>query len=202
MNKKLTGILLCLLLISVGAKAQNGADKMLKALQDKFKSIENISAVFVQTGNGKVNLSGKFFYDKDNKMRLEFKNLLIVTDGKTSWSYNKRENKVIISSYNPNDPSYFSLRQIIDVYPSKCNVTSEEDNGKDVLVLTPNKPGLNFSKAKIWIDSENLISKVLLTEQSGLPVQVDFSNYKVNVKLSRSTFTFTPPKGSKVIDLR
>ena len=200
--KKFTSIGLCILLLAGTAYAQNSAGKMLKALQDKFKSIENISAGFVQAENGRVTLSGKFYYEKGNKMRLELKNLLIITDGETSWNYNKRENKVIISSYNPDDPSYFSLKQIIEEYPSKCTVSTDKENGSEVLVLTPNKSGLNFTTAKIWVNSENLISRILLTEQNNALIQVSFSNYKINSFLSRSTFTFTPPKGSKVIDLR
>ena len=191
-----------MLLLTASAFAQSSADKLLKALQDKFKSAKNVSADFVQATNGKVTLTGKFFYEKENKLRLEFKNLLLVTDGKTSWNYNKRENKVIISSYNPDDPSYFSLKQIIEGYPSKCDVSLENDNGSNVLVLTPNKPGLNFKTAKIWINSESLISKIILTDQNDALIQVSFSNYKINSSISKTFFTFTPPKGSKVIDLR
>ncbi len=202
MIKKFSTIGICFLLMAATVYAQNSTDEMLKKLQDKFNSIENISADFVQTENGKITLSGRFFYAKDNKMRIEMKNLIIVTDGKTSWSYNKRMNKVIISSYNPNDPSYFSPKQIIEEYPSKCNISTEKDNGSDVLVLTPDKPGVNFKSAKIWISSENLILKILLAGQNDAVVQVNFSNYKVNSKLGKSTFIFTPPKGSKVIDLR
>ena len=200
--KKIIEIGLSLFLLAVSVNAQNSADKVLRVLQDKFKSAKNISADFVQTTNGKVNLTGKFYYEKDNKLRLEFKNLLIVTDGQTSWNYNKRENKVIISSYNPDDPSYFSLKQIIEGYPSKCDVSLSKDNGSDVLVLTPNKPGLNFKTAKIWLNPDNLISKIMLTDQNNALVQVNFSNYKLDSSLNKSTFIFTPPKGSKVIDLR
>lgn len=200
--KKLYFIALSALFIITWASAQNNGDKLLKALQGKYKTIKDVSADFVQSTNGTVTLSGKFLYEKDNKLKIDLKNILIVTDGETSWNYNKKENKVIISSYNPDDPSYFSLKQIIEVYPSKCDVSSEKENGSDVLVLTPNKPGLNFKTARIYMNSEDLISKITLTDQNDRLVRVDFSNYKLNIKLSKTTFTFIPPKGSKVIDLR
>jgi len=190
------------LFIFASAYAQNNADNLLNKLQNKFKTIKDVSADFAQSTNGKVTLEGTFLYEKDNRLRIELKNILIVTDGETSWNYNKRENKVIISSYNPDDPSYFSLKQIIDVYPSKCNLSSAKENGNDVLILTPNKASLNFKMAKIYINSEDLLSKIILTDLNDKLVQVSFSNYKLNGKPGKSAFTFTPPKGSKVIDLR
>ncbi len=182
--------------------SQNSGEQLLKTLQNKFNSISNLSANFQQTVNGKVNLAGVFFYDRQNKLRLELKNLTVVSDGVTSWSYNKKQNKVIISSYDPNDHSIISLKNIIDDYPSKCSVSGGEENGNNILILKPDKPGLNFKIAKIYVNSVNLIQKIILTDDNDVQVQIEFSNYKLNQKLNNSVFTFTPPKGSKVIDLR
>jgi outer membrane lipoprotein carrier protein len=135
-------------------------------------------------------------------MRLELKSLIIVTDGKTNWSYNKKDKKVVISNYDPSDPSIISLERIIKDYPSSCKVTTEKEGSTDVINLSPNKRGLNFKNAKIHINSENLIEKINMVDQNNNQVQIEFSNYQLNKDLGASTFTFTPPKGSKVIDLR
>lgn len=177
-------------------------NQKLKILQNKFNSFDNISADFVESANGKENLSGKFYYQRENKLRLEFKNITIVSDGTNTWNYNKREKKLIISSYDDNDPSLLSIKNIVDIYPSKCKVESETDGNLDVLIFLPKENGLPFSSVKLWLNDQNLISKMIIIDNSGHTIQVDFSNYKLDEKLPNSLFKINPPKGSKIIDLR
>ncbi|MCL5030318.1 MAG: outer membrane lipoprotein carrier protein LolA [Bacteroidetes bacterium] len=200
--KRIIFFLTGLLFISSTSFSQNNSNMLLKSLQNKFNSINDLSADFKQSTNGRINLVGKFFYKKENDLRLELRNLMIVSDGTTNWSYNKKENKVIISNYDPSDPSIISLKRIIEDYPAKCEVSDEKENGNNVLVLKPGKPGMNFKIAKIFINSSDLVQKIILTDQNDALIQIEFSNYKLNQKLNNSTFTFIPPKGSKVIDLR
>jgi len=194
-------IFVLFLLVSSLTLAENG-EQLAKQLQNKFNSISYLTADFRQTTNGKVTLAGKFFYGKGNKMRLDLKNLTIVSDGKTSWSYNKKEKKVVISNYDPTDPSIISLEKIINDYPSRCKLTLEKNSGVNVLNLTPNKTGLSFKNAKIFINTEELIDKIELTDQDNSLIVIEFSNYQLDKNINNSTFAFTPPKGSKVIDLR
>ena len=200
--KRIIFLLTGLFVFSVPTFSQSGGGQLLKTLQNKFNSINDLSADFKQSANGKINLSGKFYYKKENDLRLELKNLMIVSDGTTNWSYNKKENKLIISNYDPSDPSMISLKRIIDEYPTKCTVTDEMENGNNVLVLKPGKPGMNFKIAKLYINSEDLVQKIIMTDQNDALIKIEFTNYKLNQKLNNSTFTFIPPKGSKVIDLR
>ncbi len=200
--KKTTIIITFLFVFISSLFALESGEELVKLLQNKFNTISDLSADFHQTSNGKVTLAGKIFYAKVNKMRLELKSLTIVSDGKTNWSYNKKEKKVIISNYDPDDPSIISLKKIINDYPSHCTLTIEKDGNTNILNLIPSKSKLSFKNAKIYISSDNLIQKINLTDQNNNRVQIEFSNYELNKDISTSTFTFTPPKGSKVIDLR
>jgi chaperone LolA len=200
--KKTSIIITLLFLLTSSLPAAESGEQLVKALQGKLSSISDLSADFRQTSNGKVTLAGKFFYGKGNRMKLELRNLTIISDGKTSWSYNKREKKVIVSNYDPTDPSIISLENIINNYPSKCKMTSDKEGETNILNLIPNKSGSSFKNAKIYISPDNLILKINLTDQNNNNVQIEFSNYQLNKNLNTSTFTFTAPKGSKVIDLR
>src|SRR5512139_3625561 len=80
--------------------AQSEAQELLKKIQDKFDSITDLSAKITQLVNGKTNLKGKAFYKKANNLRFEFENMVIVSDGETSWNFNKKQNKVIITNYD------------------------------------------------------------------------------------------------------
>ena len=199
--KSHTKFLIIIFFSFISIKAQD--THLLKKLQENFNSLKDFSADLVQLNNGKINLEGKIFFKKENNLRLELKNLIIVSDGKTNWNYNKRLKKVIISNYDENDPSVLSLKRIIFDYPSKCEVSEDTKNGENILILKPKiNSGINAELVKIWLNREYDISKVLVNESAGNSIEVRFSNYKINAEIPDSKFSFTPPQGTKVIDLR
>ena len=183
--------------------ADDAGEKLLKNLRDKFDKVTNLSAEFKQTTNGKALLNGKFLFKKEDKFRIELKNSTLVSDGTTNWSYNSKEHKVIISSSNGSNASPFSLRKIVNEYPKECSVGSEIIDGKEILILTPNQSSeIGYSLVKIWINKENLIERIVLNDKAGNSIQIDFSKYKINQKMDDDKFVFSPPEGSKIIDLR
>ena len=184
------------------AFSQNNADKVVKELQSKFDKIKDLSVEFTQLDNGKSKLSGMLFIKKENKLRINTKNLIIVSDGKTSWSYNKKENKVIISSYDENEPSVFSMRELVYDLPAESDIEISNDNGQRVLKLTPNSYEYNFNNVSIWLSEDSLINKVILKDAAMGKVEVKFYNYNLNQNLIDSEFSFTPPEGSRIIDIR
>ena len=176
---------------------------LLNNLQVKFRTINDLSADFVQYTNSQKNLAGKFFYKKENKLRLELKDLLILTDGTTNWNYNKKQKKVIISDFDENDPSAVSLEKIIIDYPSRCVVTESKEAGVPVIELKPETgSGINAQLIKIWMNNEHFVQKVLVKSDSGSDLEFRFTGCKINPGLADSDFTFNPPKGIKIIDLR
>ena len=196
-------IIFILLLSAINFNLDSSGDKLLKQLQDQFDQITDISAEFQQSTNRKADVKGKLFFKKEDKFRIEFKNSILVSDGNTNWSYNQKENKLIISQNEEGSASPFSLSKVVYDYPKECTITSEDDNGKEVLVLTPNKDSaIGYSQIKIWVSEANLINRILLKDKADNLIQIDFFKNKVNRKISDDMFNFTPPEGSKVIDLR
>lgn len=182
--------------------AQDDAKVVLKNIQDKFNSISDLSADITQLVNSKVNLKGKVYYKKENHLRFEFKNILIVSDGETSWNYNEQQNKVIITNYDTEGNKIFSIRQIIYEYPDDCELSTYEIEGEKVLQLIPKDNSLSFNSVKLFITDDNLISKVLIDDPSTGLIQIDLSNFQINKNLPDSYFSFFPPEGSEILDLR
>jgi outer membrane lipoprotein-sorting protein len=182
--------------------SQNDADKVMKELQSKFDTIKDLSVEFTQSANGKSKLAGMLFIKKENKLRIDTRHLFIVSDGKTSWSYNKKENKVIISSYDENDPGVFSINELVYGLPAESEIELSNDNGQNVLKLTPNSYEYNFDNVRLWLSEDNLINKVELNDAAMGKIEVKFSNYQLNQNLIDSEFSFTPPEGSRIIDIR
>jgi outer membrane lipoprotein carrier protein len=192
---------LTFLFLSITSFEGDKEEKILKALQNKFETINDFIVDVVQKSGGKEILSGKLSYKKENRFHLDLKNSLIVSDGSTTWNYNKKENKVIINNVDETNPTYFSFNSIVYTYPSQCTLASEE-NGEILVLIPEENSDLYFSKAKLWISKDNLISKIILEGIAAENVEVIFSDYKLNQSLTDSKFKFTPPEGSTIIDLR
>jgi len=182
--------------------AQDNAQEVLENIQAKFNTINDLSAELTQSVNGNVNLKGKIFYKKENQLRFEFKNILIVSDGETSWSYNQKDNKVIITDYDNEGNKILSIRKIIFEYPESCDISTFESEGQKVLKLIPNDDTFSFNSVQLFIDSDNLITKALIDDPATGKNEIVLSKYQLNKNLPDSFFQFSPPEGSQVIDLR
>lgn len=178
------------------------AESVLKSLQSKFDSITDLSADVTQKSNGKSSLSGKLFFKKENNLRLELGNQTIIADGTTSWNYNKKDKKVIISNYDENGAGLLSINYLVYDYPKNCDLSLSSEGSKTVLILKPKSKKNSLGEVKLVISKDNLIEKTYITNQSAGAMEVNFSNYKLNQNLSDSKFTFTAPEGTTVVDIR
>jgi outer membrane lipoprotein carrier protein len=196
-EKMIKLFLLMILSLSINIPAQD-AEQRLKDLQNKFEEINDLTVDIVQKSGGAEVLSGKLSFKKENKFYLDLKNNLIISDGNNIWNYNKKENKVIINIVDESDPSYFSFNTFVYEYPSQCDLSLKDGD----IILTP-KPDseLNFMNARLILNEENLVEKVLI-KGAGADIEISFSNYQLNQKTADTKFKFIPPEGSSVIDLR
>lgn len=192
---------LIILFYSTASFAQS-AESVLKSLQSKFDSITDLSADVTQKSNGKSSLSGKLFFKKDNNLRLELGNQTIIADGTTSWNYNKKDKKVIISNYDENGAGLLSINYLVYDYPKDCDLSLSSEGSKTVLILKPKSKKNSLGEVKLVISKDKLIEKTFITNQSAGTMEVNFSNYKLNQNLSDSKFTFTAPEGTTVVDIR
>jgi outer membrane lipoprotein carrier protein len=182
--------------------AQDDAETVLKNIQNKFNTIDDLSAELLQLVNGEVNLKGKVYYKKENHLRFEFKNILLISDGETSWSYNQKDNKVVVSDYENEGNKILSIRQIIYEYPDDCEMSTFESEGMTVLQLIPNEDTFHFNSIELFINEDYLINKAVIDDPAAGSIGVHLSNYQLNKNLSDSLFEFSPPEGSEIIDLR
>jgi outer membrane lipoprotein carrier protein len=189
-----------ILIFSLNLFAQD-ADKLLRNLQETFSAINDFTAEIKQEGDNPV-FTGKLFYKKENKFRLELKNMTIVSDGETIWNYNKKDNRVVVDDVRASESVPFSFETLLNEYPSKSNLSSRKEGNRDILILTPKTSSeLNFREAAISVNSENLIEKISINNGNNRIV-INISGYSINKDLPDSRFNFKTPEGSKIIDLR
>jgi len=181
---------------------QDSAQDVLEKIQKKFNSINDLTANLTHSVNGNVNLKGMVYYKKENNLRFEFKNILLISDGETYWSYNQKDNKVVISDYENEGNKILSIRQIIYEYPEDCEMTTYELNNQTVLGLIPKDDTFQFKSIKLFISKDYLINEAIIDDPAAGEVEIKISEYKLNNNLPEALFIFTPPEGSEIIDLR
>lgn len=191
-----------ILLFSFSHYAQSDAYSILRDLQNKFNSINDLTVDYSQKASGKVILNGKIIFKKENKYRVENKNQIVGSDGISVWNYNSAQKKYIIKNYDGESNSVYSINYLVYQLPNECMLSARTEGNLKVLELTPKSTNLQFKKIELWINSDNLIQKIILSDLNNSSNEISLSNYKLNQKISDSLFSFNPPEGTKVIDLR
>ena len=175
-------------------------DSLLKEVQEKYKSINNFTASFAQEG-GANKLSGKLYYSKGNKLRVELKNRTVVSDAETIWNYLIEANRVVINSVE-NNPTSLSIDTYLFEYPSKSTVSYETEGDMDIIQLKPINGDLNFKMTRFWVNKDKLIEKIEIIDLTDNKYSFGFTSIKINQNLSDTLFSFDIPEEAEVIDLR
>lgn len=203
--KKIINVIFVILLAGI-INAQT-ADEVVQKIQAKFSTINDLKANFTQKIYSSEKkkptiLTGKFYFEKDNNLRIEVKDRLIVSNGATVWNLNRSTNKVIISNYD-NDYTSFSLPVIINSYPDMCDKEIvERKPGVTEIKLTPKDDRLNFKSVLISVDKNDVISEVEINDFNNMKFVFELDSVQLNNKLSGQLFGFEPSEGVEVIDLR
>jgi chaperone LolA len=196
-------------ILSVNYTFAQDAQEIIKKVQSKYNSIKDAQASFSQfvkySSGSTQSSSGTIYIQKEDKYRIESKNEIIVTDGVTSWSYSKKKKQVVIDNYK-NDGNTFSPNKFLFNYPE--NFYSDLDGTETVsgsecylLKLSPRHKG-SVKSAKIWVDKEeNLIRKITINSSESSTTYT-LKKITLDAGLSSSKFSFSPPEGVEVIDLR
>ena len=206
---KYISILILFICVNVLFAQGDDAQDIIRAVQDKYKSISDGKATFTQTykpssGKSKTS-SGTIYIKKKNKYRIETKGQMVITNGVTSWTYNTSKNQVVIDNYKDNG-STFSPNKFLFDYPVNfySDLEGEENvSGVEcyVIKLTPRRKG-SVKSAKIWIDkSDDIIRKIRIVSKGSVNTYT-LKKVTLDAGISSSKFDFTPPSGAEIIDLR
>lgn len=183
--------------------AQAGAIDALK----KFNAdTDGISGTFSQTVKSKKRTqtaSGEFKILRPGQFRWEYTKpykQLIVGDGKTIWLYDTDLAQVTKSAQNQtigdSPAAILSNKNALD-----SSYTLKEDgskNGVDYVLAKPKRNNAGYQFIKIGFKGEQLAT-MQLKDSFGNETTIRFDSINTHPKLSKSQFSFTPPKGVDVL---
>ena len=223
--KKLILLVLPAILTSHFAFAQKDTDaqKILNAVSKKYRSYDLLKADFTFTledqqnnmkntqvgtliSRPKVNKFKVIIYNPEDKTTVAQE---IISDGKSQWTYIKKDKEVELNDADHGDNS-LNPAQMFTIYEHgyKYLYAGEQKvDGKlcQVIDLTPEDSKKPFFKVRLSIDkAKKLIYSALIFDKSGSRYTYVIRTFTPNPKLPESIFSFDKKDypGIEVVDLR
>jgi len=198
-----------LLLLSVPVQAQD--DSSLKTLQARYDELDGLQARFVQVTasefardssqiEGRVLLSG-------NKYRVETPSQTVVNNGTTTWIFSPADSQVVVNDAEA-DASTITPQTFLTTSAARYDVASTRTtrrNGMplDVLSLSAASDTTRFEEATLWVrQSDRIVTRLRATDRNGATLDLRLYDIEVDPAFEGQPFTFSPPSGIEVVDLR
>ncbi len=201
-----------LVLVATVAWAGDQARDILDKVSDRYDAIKDGELRFSQKTGFAVaqveqEVTGTLVFKKTNKYRVEYDGQVIVTDGKTVWSYSPSTNQVLVDNFKLNERS-ITPERILGEAPDTYAPTliGREKIGTIetvVLKLTPPEGSGSLKSMKIWVqEGEWLIRRAELLDLHGKKTTYQVHSIKTNTGVPDARFTFQAPAGAEIVDLR
>ena len=210
--------LLSLLLV---ATLQSPADKAIDSAVKAYTNVKTAKATFEQTITNPLLGStlksrGEFEQSRPNRFAFRFtdpKGDVIICDGRHVWVYLPgsspgRVNRTVCGGVGD---AAGSLDLIGEFFTNPRDRYTIGDGGAatlgekkaHIVQLTPRSKDADFVRAKVWIDpTSGSLLQFEAVEPNGLTRLVRVTSFTPNAPVSSSAFTFTVPKGVKVVDIK
>jgi outer membrane lipoprotein carrier protein len=202
-------LLVALFVVPLPVQAQSPPS--LEALQTRYDQLNALRATFTQVTasefasdstrlNGRVLLSG-------NKYRVESPGQTVVNNGETTWIYSRADSQVVVNDADANattvTPQTF-LTASAATYDVTSTRTTRRDGGPhDVLSLTATADTARFREATLWVRrSDRIVTRFRALDQNGSTLDLRLHEIAVDPTFDGTPFTFSPPDGVEVVDLR
>jgi len=217
-NKPIWGNLILILVISVGswlnlqAQSNKEAQALLKKVIDKVAAYDNFKAELSYTMvNVSMDINEKktgTIYVKGDSYRIEMEGQIIISDGKTIWTYIQDSQEVMVSDVDEEDES-ISPNKILTTYNNdyKAKFDDEKKYKNTDLKLIDLQPNdkKQFEKMTLLINQKKLtIENFSVYDKNGNVFTYHIIKLLPNTDLSADYFTFNPDKypDAEVIDMR
>lgn len=190
------------------------ADDIIGKVQKKYQSTKSIRIHFKEISRfkltGTVNeVDAVLQMQGKERFRMESEDQVLVNDGNTFWRFNKLDNQVLVDYAKKDDQEVLLnnfLYEVKDHYFAQILAETKAAGGGNayVLKLTP-KPSEQsvFTSIKVWVKDKSWeIERLIYTDYNDNETEYEIAKIEFNPDLGDATFTFTPPEGIQVIDLR
>lgn len=209
--RKILAAAMLLLLVS-NAFGQRSADALLKSVADKTRAYQNLRVDFTyRMINEKAGInestSGTLFLNGE-AYKLTMDGQVVISDGKTVWTYLRESNEVMISNAEAGEdvftPSSLLTSYFKDFGAGFINERQNAAKGLKTIELKP-KSGKKFSKIHVGInEARQELVNMAIFDNGGNTFQYELSKMAPNQVIAKDFFRFNTKDfpGVEVIDMR
>ncbi|MFQ5752110.1 MAG: outer membrane lipoprotein carrier protein LolA [bacterium] len=193
------------------ASSLNAKD-IIKKVKKKYEELQSLKADFEQEyvwelAGETQTLQGTLYLKVGNKYRIETESQIIVTNGKTVWTYSRSNDQVIIDLLNHSEDNPLP-KDLLFKYSEEYNphlIGEKKLDGKKTycLNLVPKEEEAFIKSMKIWVDESSWLT--IKIEQIDINDNVNtyyVKNVEQNIQLADSLFNFEISPETEVVDLR
>lgn len=202
----------------LGSLGQAGAvtpEEVMSRVQAKYEKSEAFQARFRQESNLKAahqtdSAAGWMYFQKPCRMRWQYETppqqkKEVVSDGRLVWMYMPQDGLVMVYKLDQVLRSDLVMRFFsgIGQFQKDFNVSwnrPPEGSGSFVINLFPKKEQPELKRLTLTVNPHTyLLENLEFANALGEETRFTFSQMKLEVKLGRDFFTFTPPPGVQVV---
>ncbi len=198
--------------VGVAQQKEVTANDVTGNLQRRYESMQDAVAKFTQHvkfsfSKIEQTFDGTLTMKRPNKYRVESEHQTFVTDGSAIWSYSPINKQVLVDRYKENhntiSPEQFLLKLPEQYYATLLGRDTVAKAHTFVLKLVPKDDQAFIKSVKVWVeDGTWTVRKVLIVDVNDTETQYSINDLKLNTNVNDSLFSFTPPAGTEVVDLR
>lgn len=198
-------------------KSDPEAKKILDKIRKKYEGYKSLEASFTLAielpGQKQEVQKGTIAQEGDTKFRLDMDDQIIVSDGKTTWVYLKKNNEVQINDADPKDAEggFLTPKSLLKRYQKGdylYAITDKTTEGGKVLThieFKPKEKNSEYSKLRVSIDEKGgAVQSMKAFGKDGSRYTFAVTKLTPDKQFAANHFTFDPQKypGVKVEDLR
>jgi outer membrane lipoprotein carrier protein len=207
-------------MLVIGAPKKQGVDPTIDKAVATYTKTKTSKGTFEQTitnplTGSKATAKGNFEQQRQ-PARFAFrfvqpKGDMLIGDGKWLWVYlpSSQPGQVIKVPMTEGGAGSLDLAsRFFDSPRTRFTITDAgtatiAGRATHALTLVPKSGGEPFTRAKVWIDTvDGTLRQFETLEPSGISRLVTITAVTPNAAVSAKSFTFTPPKGVRIVDQR
>ncbi|MBP8975255.1 MAG: outer membrane lipoprotein chaperone LolA [Bacteroidetes bacterium] len=199
-------------LISFAKDEELTVQYVTEQLQKRYEKIDDATIQYTQKvkfGFSQIEQSfeGTLISKKPKFYRIESELQTVVTDGTTVWAYSPANKQVLIDHYRENQnsisPEQFMLNLPSQYYATLVGKEKEKDHVVVILKLIPKDDRSFVQSVKMWIDTSTwMIMKIDIVDVNDTETTYTVNSINFNTGVKEKIFTFIPPDGVDIVDLR
>ncbi|MFN0035190.1 MAG: LolA family protein [Saprospiraceae bacterium] len=191
------------------------AKKVLDKIRKKYDAYKTLEATFslaIEVPGQPKDVQKGTVSQEDKKFRLDMPDQIVVSDGTTTWAYQKKANEVQVNNADPNDANAFlTPKDLLNRYQKGdflYTIADKTTEGGKVLTQIEFKPkdrNSEYSKLRVAIDEKaGTIQSIKAFAKDGSRYTFSITRFSPNKALPAGQFSFDTKqfKGVRVEDLR